>query len=92
MRNAEHHEKRGLTEPRNGIGFAELWLALELKALKGARSRHLIPNHNVGEHQPKEITRHGARWDKKSSRRMRQCEGGGEWKTHRGSEASVQMR
>ena len=90
MRSIDQAEKRGLTETQKGIGFAELWLALEFAVLKAVRSRQIKRNHKVREHQQGEIAFHGEDSKKKPSWRMRQCEGGGKWKTHRGSEALSQ--
>ena len=90
MRSVDQAEKRGLTETRKGIGFAELCLALELAALKAVRSRHSKHNHKVREHPQGEIAFHGEDGKMKPSWRMRQCKGGGKWKTHRDSEALSQ--
>ncbi len=91
MRNANYQEKRGQTEIRNGVGFAELWFALEFTVLKGIRGRHFLAHHNTRDHQCSEIAGHGAYWDKAPALSLRQCEGNGKWKTHRGSEALFQM-
>lgn len=90
MRNADYQEKGGLTETRKGVGFAELWRKLEPTVLKAVRSRHSRPNHKIREHQQGEIALHGEYDLKKPGRLVRQCEGGGKWKTHRGSDALSQ--
>jgi len=89
MRNADYHDKRSLTETITGIGFAELWLALEWIVRKAVRSLHLLPNHRVREHQQGEISHHGNCRDKNPSWGIGQCEGSVEWKTHRESAAPI---
>ena len=90
MKSVDYQEKNGLIETRKGIGFAELWLALEFAALKAVRIRHSERHHKTSEHQQAEIALHGECNKVKPSPLMGQCEGGCKWKTHRGSEALSQ--
>ena len=92
MKSAEHQKKRGQSGIRNGVGFAELWFNLEFKTLKGVRDRHSVAHHNAGDHRCTEIAGHGACWDKEPGHLLRQCKGGGKWKTHRGLKALFQTR
>ncbi len=92
MRNVDHGKEGELTKTEGGVGFAELWIALELVALSGVRSRHFLPNRRIRECRRGEITRHGGCRDKECGKPMRQCKSSGEWKAHRVSEALFQMR
>jgi len=92
MRNADADDKYNLTEPLNGVGFAELWLALEWNVGKGVRSLHLLPIHRVKEHQQGEIDDQVDRWDKKLTCLMAQRKDGGEWKIHRESAEPMRTR
>ena len=90
MRNTDYQEKDSLTETRKGVGFAELWRKLERTVFKAVRSRHSRPHRKIREHQQREIALHGEDDLKKPGRLVRQCEGDGKWKSHRGSDALSQ--
>lgn len=91
MKHANDDDNRKPTDPLNGVGLAEVWLALERIVRKGVRSLHFLPNHGVREQQQGEIRHHGDCRDKNPGWRMRQCEGGVEWKTHRESAVPIRM-
>ena len=91
MRNALYQTRLSLTETVHGVGSAELWLVIELIAPQRDGKRHGMAHDTAEARRRGEITRASLCQSEKPVLKIGQCEGDGEWKSHKSSRVSFHM-